>query len=794
MANLVSLFVLLFSLICCCSCHLGFLLLFLVDRQDGRTLPIIGRIKQRMRNGGFVSELVLSNTVTADSGIYQCVAENIAGYVSASARLLVNVTEGRPEPPSNLQTVVASPSEIILTWDAPRNVPVEDVTAYTVHYTPGDGSEEYQDVSINNSHRVENLKRNTNYTFYVRAYTRKSASDQSERISCSTGDGAPLAAAAPNITLIPLSPTTLKVVWRKFPNEANRPVSLYKIQYRRHRARDFDIEVVKGNKRSSSNRRFMVFNVLLCSLFSAGDVLEYTITGLHPGKKYDVRVLPGSLNMDGQWYTKEMPRVGDPNQLAAPSLQLLSSNSTSITVMWEAPANSRKQADSYKLVYQKQGGKTHGPLTISADEQKLLVIGNLSANTVYEVHLWSHADDKDGPASVRTIRTLFESDAELDTNAAFDEPVVQLETEPLSWNSLKMSWQLPPAATSGASSVAFYTVRYVTVVPGSSNGGVGNQELPGLPVLLPLPVPPGTKTSTVSTVGYLRSTFNEIELKNLSAHTTYQLSVRYHDANGRYSIFSPGIDVQTLTHIPSTPQNVTCQALDGAVVQLNWQPPLEPNGIIVGYTIYVSQNQSLPIESWSKQEEPGSRFRTQVRGLLPNTFYYIRMQARTSAGAGALTNTVTVITYTQHADEGNPAKDATHSTNIHDIMQDQHMGVVIGLAIGLGFALICTLFLLWRSRNCIKTSSPERGETHSNILASGQRPQMRNGGAAVAHVNGNGFNKQNVGVKKKFGRSRNNSENQTGTQGSMVEMEAFVPMLSTIPVEVTSHLDTKVAR
>lgn len=52
-------------------------------------LPITGRIKQRLRNGGAVVELVLSNTVTADSGVYQCVGENPAGYASASARLLV---------------------------------------------------------------------------------------------------------------------------------------------------------------------------------------------------------------------------------------------------------------------------------------------------------------------------------------------------------------------------------------------------------------------------------------------------------------------------------------------------------------------------------------------------------------------------------------------------------------------------------------------------------------------------------------------------------------------------------
>ena len=69
-------------------------------------MPIGGRIKRRMRGGGSVSELVLSNTVTSDSGIYQCLAENLAGSRSASARLLVNVSEGRPLPPDHLTAVI----------------------------------------------------------------------------------------------------------------------------------------------------------------------------------------------------------------------------------------------------------------------------------------------------------------------------------------------------------------------------------------------------------------------------------------------------------------------------------------------------------------------------------------------------------------------------------------------------------------------------------------------------------------------------------------------------------------
>lgn len=38
-------------------------------------------------------------------------------------------------------------------------------------------------------------------------------------------------------------------------------------------------------------------------------------------------------------------------------------------------------------------------------------------------------------------------------------------------------------------------------------------------------------------VGYVRCTATDVVLTNLTAFTSYQLSVRYHDADGRYSIF-----------------------------------------------------------------------------------------------------------------------------------------------------------------------------------------------------------------------------------------------------------------
>lgn len=52
-----------------------------------------------------------------------------------------------------------------------------------------DGGEERQEVSINCSFLVHKLLAFTNYTFYVRAYSSKSASDQSKRTKCQTGEG-----------------------------------------------------------------------------------------------------------------------------------------------------------------------------------------------------------------------------------------------------------------------------------------------------------------------------------------------------------------------------------------------------------------------------------------------------------------------------------------------------------------------------------------------------------------------------------------------------------------------------
>lgn len=85
-----------------------------------------GRVKLR-------KELVLSNTVSNDSGVYQCVASSAAGVAWAAARLTVNVSRGQPRPPSHLVCTTLSSSSVLLIWEQP--IPTS-LKAFTIHYLP----------------------------------------------------------------------------------------------------------------------------------------------------------------------------------------------------------------------------------------------------------------------------------------------------------------------------------------------------------------------------------------------------------------------------------------------------------------------------------------------------------------------------------------------------------------------------------------------------------------------------------------------------------------------------------
>lgn len=57
---------------------------------------------------------------------------------------------------------------------------------------------------------------------------------------------------------------------------------------------------------------------------------------------------------------------------------------------------------------------------------------------------------------------------------------------------------------------------------------------------------------------------------------------------------------------PSTPpEELQLNALDSSSVLVSWRPPLEPNGIIISYSILYSGNLSQPEHLWEKLSQDG---------------------------------------------------------------------------------------------------------------------------------------------------------------------------------------------
>ncbi len=72
----------------------------------------------------------------------------------------------------------------------------------------------------------------------------------------------------------------------------------------------------------------------------------------------------------------------------------------------------------------------------------------------------------------------------------------------------------------------------------------------------------------------------------------------------------------------------------GVNVELSWEEPLLPNGEIMGYKVFYSTNDSLPMEEWKSllldETERSARF----EALNPETVYFFVLRAFNERGQG----------------------------------------------------------------------------------------------------------------------------------------------------------------
>ncbi|ERE72245.1 receptor-type tyrosine-protein phosphatase S-like protein [Cricetulus griseus] len=190
---------------------------------------------------------------------------------------------------------------------------------------------------------------------------------------------------------------------------------------------------------------------------------------------------------------------------------------------------------------------------------------------------------------------------------------------------------------------------------------------------LALPKAPGTPVVTENTATSITVTWDSgnpdpvsyyvIEYKSKSQDGPYQIkeditTTRYSigglSPNSEYEIWvsavnsigqgppSESVVTRTGEQAPaSAPRNVQARMLSATTMIVQWEEPVEPNGLIRGYRVYYTMEPEHPVGNWQKHNVDDSLLTT-VGSLLEDETYTVRVLAFTSVGDGPLSDPIQV--------------------------------------------------------------------------------------------------------------------------------------------------------
>uniref|UniRef100_A0A8B9GYK0 Protein tyrosine phosphatase receptor type Q n=1 Tax=Astyanax mexicanus TaxID=7994 RepID=A0A8B9GYK0_ASTMX len=118
-------------------------------------------------------------------------------------------------------------------------------------------------------------------------------------------------------------------------------------------------------------------------------------------------------------------------------------------------------------------------------------------------------------------------------------------------------------------------------------------------------------------------------VKRLSPFTEYNFSVSAYTTVGEGP--STLITEKTTEQVPSSVQDVSYQNISSTSVLVSWSPPLNPNGKITHYTVYL-----LNLHSHEAQQQMTNATSIVLRGLDKYTRYKLRVAASTAVGESPL--------------------------------------------------------------------------------------------------------------------------------------------------------------
>ncbi|XP_072421232.1 immunoglobulin superfamily DCC subclass member 4 isoform X2 [Chiloscyllium punctatum] len=621
--------------------------------KNGEDIMSNGRVK--IQSSG---SLVINQIGLEDAAYYQCIAENSLGMACTTAKLAVTIREGLPSAPKSVSAAPLSSTSILVSWERPEHNS-EQIIGFSLHYQKAVGTNniEYQ-FAVNNDTtdlQVKDLQPNTNYTFYVVAYSQLGASRTSRSVIVQTMEDVP--STAPQLSLSIPTLSNIRVSWLPLsPDLSHGKITKYRIDYC----------TLKGDQ--------------IYSIEVDGNETQVTLPIVQSKKIYKVRIAASTTvgyGAPSEWTQHLIP---ERNKLMmvpfAPAEMKVKAKVDSLLVTWQPPSN-QVQILGYKLFYRKADADdlnrelnetngdehwTKGPIRLRRKVKQYEITG-LVSDRLYEIKLIAFNKQDDGYAAIWKGKTEKAPAVTLALPVVLPPPT-QLRAESNSSRAIWLHWTRPPFTTV---QIANYTVR-------CSPSGLKNASL----------------------VMYFTSSEEEIFITSLKPFTRYEFAVQSNgiDVDGPFSGIIEGL---TLSDKPSTPpSDMKLNPLNAYSVRVRWLPPTEPNGIIVEYVILYNANYTQPDDLWNSLSKEGHIFSTDVQGLESDTRYFFKMGAKTVVGTGPYSTAKDVQTLSKGI------------LGLHDLL-DVHSvtGIIVGVCLGLLCILFCICASFCNSKRSEGSSGPD---------------------------------------------------------------------------------------
>ncbi|XP_031657888.1 phosphatidylinositol phosphatase PTPRQ isoform X1 [Oncorhynchus kisutch] len=484
--------------------------------------------------------------------------------------------EDVPGSPSyGLSYVSVSSNEVNVTWEHPL-VPNGVITHYSLELR---NSSHFLNLTTPINHaQITHLRKFAQYTLVVKAHTRiGSGNHSSDPLNITTLEDVP-SDPVHNLSAQIFSSTAIIVSWDP-PMEPNgRPFYLLTLQ---EAGLPLTTEPLNPPKPNSNPPGPPAVNNTITKITNDNVFLFTKLRKYYP---YVFTVTPATSAGPAHNHTSLLHvRTDDDIPSSAPVLvSSRNLSSSSVSVVWQRPLETNGEITDYSLTLFGPGGSntTHTPNTT-------LTLTLLLPYTAYNLSITAATRKGSGPPLLLMLHTD--------------------EAGPMS----------PPRNLSLYNHTAFSV--WLTWEPSLEPNGVVTHY--GFRIL----------ENNTNTLTYQNSTgpWTEGQLSGIRPHSSYEISVFSYTRVGHGDQYSTPVSFTTNESVSEVVGNLSCSGLGWDSVFLHWEPPANPNGLILYYQVD-TRSQAYIHQAYTNHYT--------VSGLAPDAEFTLTVTAVNSAGPGDQVN------------------------------------------------------------------------------------------------------------------------------------------------------------